>query len=123
LRHQKALIQRKISTLSFPGTMAQWEKTEAAAELFQEIKTREVGKTICKRQSKVLLSVDSIKKATQQSFIKLFTTSSLGLGIANTGAGRRDPSQQTCFRSDLIEAYNAGRNISGARFLATLVRS
>ena len=107
LRHQKALIQRKISTLSFPGTMAEWEKTEAAAELFQEMKATEVGETICKRQSKVLSSVDSIKKATQQSFIKLFITSSLGLGITNTGAGRRDSSQQSRFRSDLIEVYNA----------------
>jgi hypothetical protein len=117
LRHQKALVKRKISALSFPGAMAEWEKTEAAAELFQEIKAREVDETICKRQSKILSSVDSIKKATKRSFVRLFTTSPLGLGITSTGAGRRDPSQQSCFRSDLIKAYNVEHPVSKSEYI------
>lgn len=39
--------------------------------------------------------------------MKLFTTSSMGLAIKGTGAGQRDTNQQSSFRADMIQAYEA----------------
>jgi hypothetical protein len=48
-----------------------------------------------------------IEKSRRRAFIELFTTSKIGLGITNTGRGKRDPSVQNRFRKACISAYNA----------------
>jgi hypothetical protein len=53
------------------------------------------------------LSTGEIEKSKRRSFIELFTTSKIGLGITSTGRGRRETSDQSQFRAACIKAYNA----------------
>jgi hypothetical protein len=109
LQYKKVKLKHQASVDSFRGditNIAEWEKTEAAMNLFNEMRALEVEKSICDKQAEKV-STASREKSTQRSFIQLFTTSVVGLGITHTGAGRRDTSVQSKFRSDLLDAYGA----------------
>jgi hypothetical protein len=43
----------------------------------------------------------------RRCFMKIFTTSRMGMGIKNTGAGPRGTSMQSNFKDNLVKAYNA----------------
>jgi hypothetical protein len=99
-------VERKISLGTFKGTEAEWEKTEEAKQLFEEIHSREVTKKLAQRQQGVL-EERSKGRTLRASFMKLFTTSKMGLGIQDTGAGKRDRRAQEKFRMDMIKSYGA----------------
>ncbi|KAB8272818.1 hypothetical protein BDV30DRAFT_239130 [Aspergillus minisclerotigenes] len=103
---KRAQVERKISFGMFKGTEAEWEKTEEAKRLFEEIRSREVTKKLARKRQEDLEEM-SKGRTLRASFMKLFTTSKMGLGIADTGAGKRDRSAQTKFRQDMIEKYGA----------------
>jgi hypothetical protein len=46
-------------------------------------------------------------KGLKPSFMKLFTTSKMGLGIKNTGAGKRDGWLQTEFKREMLRDYGS----------------
>jgi hypothetical protein len=120
-------LKHQASVDSFRGditNIAEWEKTEAAMNLFNEMRALEVEKSICDKQAEKV-STASREKSTQRSFIQLFTTSVLGLGITHTGAGRRDTSVQSKFRSDLLEhmepaTLTRSQNMFGAQSSVTM---
>ncbi len=88
------IIQKKISIRNFieqGGDKAEWESTEEAVNIHQPIKAHQVDKTIVTKQAKSLNNkTKTQKKSFRRSFMKLFTTSKLGLGtITSTGIGKR----------------------------------
>ncbi|KAE8164545.1 hypothetical protein BDV40DRAFT_298344 [Aspergillus tamarii] len=103
---KRAQVERKISFGMFKGTEAEWEKTEEAKRLFEEIRSREVTKKLARKRQEDLEEMSN-GRTLRASFMKLFTTSKMGLGIADTGAGKRDRSAQSKFRADMIERYGA----------------
>jgi hypothetical protein len=86
-----------------------WANTEKAQDLFSQMKAHETQRKIFEKQAKQLEDEGSRKnpRHLRQAFIELFTTSKLGLGITFTGAGRRDTSEQSEFRSQLIKVYDS----------------
>lgn len=69
-----------------------------------------IGKqrNLCNEQAE-RLSTSSFNAGSslRRSYIRLFTTSKLGLGILGTGAGKRGSRTQSIFRKDLIEYYSS----------------
>jgi hypothetical protein len=105
-------IRRKISLRDYmvegSGEEGDWLKTAKAGLLFAEMKAAEVDEKICERQAKRLEN-SAAKPAgnLRRSFIELFTTSTLGLGITFTGRGKRNADLQDQFRKSMIQEYNA----------------
>ncbi|OGM44733.1 hypothetical protein ABOM_007399 [Aspergillus bombycis] len=103
---KRAQEERKTSFEMFKGTEEQWENTEEAKRLFEEIRSREVARRLARKRQEDLEET-SKGRTLRASFMKLFTTSKMGLGIAGTGAGKRDAAVQKQFREDMIEKYGA----------------
>ncbi|KKA18479.1 hypothetical protein T310_7576 [Rasamsonia emersonii CBS 393.64] len=59
--------------------------TEEAKAIFERIKAHKVQQRICSQRSENL--AEKGKRSLRASFMKLFTTSKMGLGIKDTGAG------------------------------------
>jgi hypothetical protein len=92
-----------ISLSEFDGPFSEWKKTEEARRLFEQTRAHEERAKIWETRSKEL-SLERPKVSLWQSFLALFTTSAMGLGI-KTGAGKRDSSIQSNFRQQLITDY------------------
>jgi len=88
------------------GAAASWEDSETALMLFQKLKAAQLDKDLCERQHKRLKQDKDPEQTKRRTFLKLFTTSKMGLGIMDTGAGNRKAAQQA-MRQLLIEKYNA----------------
>ncbi|KAL2223429.1 hypothetical protein M432DRAFT_587350 [Thermoascus aurantiacus ATCC 26904] len=52
-------------------------------------------------------------RSLRASFMKLFTTSKMGLGIKSTGAGDRDDKMQNDFRREMIQVYGSLHKTEG----------
>ncbi|KAI9765070.1 MAG: hypothetical protein M1839_005617 [Geoglossum umbratile] len=105
---QRNEVQQRISIRDLGGNETEWQKTPEAQELFDQLKAQQVDEKMCERQAQRLKNpVDGSEGSLRRSFIQLFTTSKLGLGITSTGAGKRDSRMQSTFRSTMIEAYNS----------------
>ncbi len=86
-----------------------WMQSEKVKELMKKMKARELDKKLCTAQAKRLeLESGKPQKHLRRSYIKLFTTSTLGLGIKNTGAGSRASRDQSSFRAALFSLANQG---------------
>ncbi|RAK95443.1 HNH endonuclease signature motif containing protein [Aspergillus ibericus CBS 121593] len=104
---ERIKVERKISLRDFSGPEAEWQKTEEAKMLFEQIRAHEVTTAACNKRIEQLEPRASWGRRLRASFMKLFTTSKMGLGIKNTGAGERDGRSQTQFRTDMIEVYGS----------------
>ncbi|KAJ5406619.1 hypothetical protein N7465_007903 [Penicillium sp. CMV-2018d] len=103
---ERSEVDRKISLRSFDGVEEPWEKTDEGKMILERIKAEQQTKTIC--EDRVFqLQNGPPPRSLRSSFMKLFTTSSMGLAIKDTGAGQRNTSQQSNFRTDMIQAYEA----------------
>lgn len=83
-----------------------WE-SEKAIRLREQLRALEADERLFNAQAELVSANREMEKSKRRSFIELFTTSKIGLGIANTGRGRRDTSDQSRFRAACINAYNA----------------
>lgn len=94
--------------LSSGGTEEEWKKTQDAQKILVELHAKDRQRRLCQEQAE-RLAVDSkdTSGSLRRSFIRLFTTSKLGLGILSTGAGKRGSRRQSRFRKELIETYNS----------------
>ncbi|KAJ5382383.1 hypothetical protein N7517_000294 [Penicillium concentricum] len=103
-------IKRKVSRESYVGTTAQWEYTEDAKSILEKIEAHKKAKQICERRVQQL-DEETPHRSLTTSFMKLFTTSKMGMNVAPTtgppGQGKRDPEDQARFRASLITTYNS----------------
>ena len=103
-------LQRKISIQAFgqtnTGGETAWEKTPEAQNLYQQIKAYEAEERMFERQN-VRLAAGGAKKALRRSFLELFTTSKIGLGINSGGQGKRDSGEQSKFCAAIVAAYDS----------------
>ena len=108
---RRTQIRRQISIRDFladGGKEAEWIDTTPARALLEEMKAEEADEKMCKRQALRLISeTGQTKNPIRHVFIKLFTSSKLGLGIAAAAAGKRDSREQSQFRKSLIKSYDA----------------
>jgi hypothetical protein len=88
------------------GDETEWEKTEEAQNLLQQLKSHQADQKIFTRQ-KLRLESGGPQKSLRRSFMELFSTSKVGLGMTIGGQGRRDSGEQSRFRAALIQAYNS----------------
>ena len=103
---QKAEVDRKISLRDFSGPEADWQQTDAAKSIMQRIKAQHTETKLYTKRKEELEGEEG-KRSLRASFMKLFTTSKMGLGIMNTGAGKHDSQAQSAFRDELITVGNA----------------
>ncbi|PWY85912.1 hypothetical protein BO70DRAFT_217890 [Aspergillus heteromorphus CBS 117.55] len=57
---QRTEVDRKISLRDFVGPEADWQKTEKAKALFEQIKAQKTSKNMCERRKKELDPVWSL---------------------------------------------------------------
>ncbi|PLB53872.1 hypothetical protein P170DRAFT_396820 [Aspergillus steynii IBT 23096] len=107
LHLRKTRVVSDISISEFQGKTSDWERTDVARNLFEQIRAQEYRVRKFKAQSEQL-SQNSRTRRFCASFMKLFTTSTLGLGAKErAGAGKRDSSEQSCFRAELMLQYKS----------------
>ena len=74
-----------------------------------EVKARELGEKVFTDQAKRLEPGPGKPDISdRRTFMSLFTTSNLGLGIKHTGAGSRKSREQVKFRDALFEVAKQG---------------
>jgi hypothetical protein len=103
---ERSEVDRKISRGSFEGLEDEWEKTDEAKRIFEKIQAQEQTRKICEDRVAKLQNAPP-RRSLRASFMKLFTTSTMGMAIKDTGAGSRDTSEQAKFRGTLIEVHEA----------------
>lgn len=73
-----------------------------------EMKAHELEEKLCAKQAERLsIDQDPQSKSLRRTFMQLFTTRSLGLGVLKKGIGKRNSQDQSNFRSNLITSYDA----------------
>lgn len=97
-------LVRKISICKSGVSETQWSDTPEARQIFEQTKASKQRKRSYERRIEEL---SNQRGSIRASFIKLFTTSKLGLDIATTGAGKRSSEEQSKFRQALIDSYQA----------------
>ncbi|RWQ91615.1 hypothetical protein C8Q69DRAFT_122967 [Paecilomyces variotii] len=102
---QRAETERNISLQDFKGPRSEWETTEEAKSILERIKAYKVQRRICDQRSEKVGEKGS--HSLRASFVKLFTTSQMGLEIKDTGAGKRDGKLQIQVRKATIDAYGS----------------
>lgn len=99
LFHRRTQIRRQIFIRDFltnNGNEADWVTTAAARALLEEMKAEEADEKMCQRQALRLASgTGQTKNPIRRAFIKWFTSSKLGLGIAAATAEKRDSREQS----------------------------
>ena len=90
------------------GEQSEWENSEESRNMLIEAYAKDKQRNLCNKQAE-RLSTSSHDEASslRRSYIRLFTTSKLGLGILGTGAGKRGSRTQSTFRKQLIEYYDS----------------
>ena len=116
-------LKRKISLNEFltgGEDEVKWASSRKAAELLEELRAQQADEKICLRQADRLKREGNKAdkgRSLRRSFVKLFTTSKLGLGITSTSAGKRSSSAQGEFRTNMIDVYNSKDPDPRKRFL------
>ncbi|KAJ5918166.1 hypothetical protein N7454_010541 [Penicillium verhagenii] len=105
---ERTRIQRKISLQEYDGPENGWKASDEGKNITSMIKAQEKNRDICKQRVEQLTVSDRGSRL-RASFVKLFTTSKMGLGITSTGTGSRPTDKQSAFRADMISKYNAQR--------------
>ncbi|KAJ5781393.1 uncharacterized protein N7518_009876 [Penicillium psychrosexuale] len=103
---ERSEVDRKISLGSFGGLEEEWKKTDEAKMILERIQAQAQTQKICENRVSQLENVLP-RRSLRASFMKLFTTSTMGMAIKGTGNGNRDTSQQANFRAGMIKAYDA----------------
>ncbi|KAJ5618121.1 hypothetical protein N7537_003235 [Penicillium hordei] len=103
---QREIIDRKISQGSFSGKEIDWEATEEAKRILERINAHKQTERICKTRAAELRE-EGTQRTLRASFMRLFTTSKMGINISWTGAGKRKRDTQSDWKQDMVEAYNA----------------
>ena len=108
----RTLIKRQISLRDFnlfnDGGDQAWIESQEAKDIFNTMKSHELEEKLCEKQTKRLeIAPDAHHKPLQRSFMQMFTTSPLGLGILKAEMRKRDSSVQRNFREALIKDSNA----------------
>ena len=104
---ERSEYTRKIAVKEHGQQTSPWEETEAGKNLLKQIEAERQSMKICEERAKSLDENAPRKRGLRATFMKLFTTSTMGLAITSTGAGKRSSSDQSAFRKRLIEAYQA----------------
>ncbi|KAF7719778.1 HNHc domain-containing protein [Penicillium ucsense] len=105
---RRSVIERKISRTKFPGDDENYNKSPEGKSKLQQVNAQQSLCKITKRRAQAKFPRNKARSAKQaESWLTLFTTSKMGLGITGTGAGQRDSSAQSNFRAQLIEKYGA----------------
>ncbi|GAB1200486.1 hypothetical protein APSETT444_009859 [Aspergillus pseudonomiae] len=99
----KTRVVSEISLAEFEGEPSAWECTEEAKMLFEQMRAQQVRMTSYQKQA---LTLTRKRGSLRESFMNLFTSSRMGLGIA-TGMGPRDSSVQSNFRRNLLADYES----------------
>lgn len=88
----------------------EWQETAEAKYLMLEAKGYEVDRKLSLKQVERMTKsrIDERSQIKTNVFVKLFTTSKMGLGILGTGAGTRERDDQQRFRQRLVKSYAAG---------------
>jgi hypothetical protein len=94
-------VASDISFSEFTGEREQWEKSEEAKKLFEQIRAKEYRMEMFKKRAEALSTQTSTGRL-KELFMKIFTTSPIGMGI-KSGEGQRDPRIQLLFRRDLLQ--------------------
>lgn len=103
------MITKRLSIDSFKnegGTEEHWHSTEKAQALVAREKLYQIETNSCNRQAERLDSTNNLEQSQRNAFISLWTTSSRGLAVSNTGEGDRDTRIQSPFRQELIKIYD-----------------
>ncbi|KAJ5501495.1 hypothetical protein N7453_006312 [Penicillium expansum] len=103
---QREIIDRKISQGSFSGEEIYWKATEEVKSILERINAHRQAEKICDARA-TRLGEDKPQRTLRASFMRLFTTSKMGINIAWTGAGKRKRSDQSEWKRTMIDAYNA----------------
>jgi len=105
---KRSLTERNISQSSFSGKEIDWEATEEAKKIMENINAHQQSLKICSNRAESLIEKEKEKGRTlRASFMKLFTISKMGINISWTGAGKRKKIDQSSWRFVLIEVYKA----------------
>ncbi|KAJ5908141.1 hypothetical protein N7495_000823 [Penicillium taxi] len=102
LLQDRADVKRAISLGNFEASEMDWEKTNEAKKLFEEMRANEMNLKISKAHRSAATS-HSEGNTMCLPLMKFFTTSKLGHGISFTGAGARNTSDQSNFRNQMID--------------------
>jgi hypothetical protein len=98
-------LEKQISLRDFHGSEAVWKNTDEAKALFEKIRAQEVKERICHQRSQELKETGN--RTLRAAFMKLFTSSKMGLNIKQTGAGARSKKMQSDFQSKMIDLYGS----------------
>ncbi|KAJ5901673.1 hypothetical protein N7495_002201 [Penicillium taxi] len=99
-------VERSISQSNYTGRDIDWESTEEAKRLLEQIKAHEVTEKILTNRASELYEY-KMGWTLRASFMRLFTTSKMSIDISWTGSGKRKPSRQKDFKIALIAAQKA----------------
>jgi hypothetical protein len=107
---EKACLQKsiKLRELEAAGEDTnEWLNSPEASAYTESQKIFQIEEKICKQQAQSLLNIKKEPRGkSRRVFLALFTSSTKGLKIKETGEGKRDDNDQTKFRKDLLLRYN-----------------
>ncbi|RDW81537.1 HNH endonuclease signature motif containing protein [Aspergillus mulundensis] len=108
LEQKRFEVRRDISLRDFTGTRAEWDRTEEGKAITEERMAKKNLAILYRSRAEEL---DEEKWDEQRgfrpTFYRLFSSSKLGWNVMNTGAGKRNPQDQSNFRRELIESMDA----------------
>lgn len=107
---KREIIDRKISQGSFSGKDVDWEASEEAKRILEKLNAHKQVEKIYQARA-VRLSEASERGTLRASFMRLFTTSKMGINISWTGAGKRKRDYQRDWKNAMIEAYDAKHEV------------
>ncbi|XXH05758.1 hypothetical protein Hte_012194 [Hypoxylon texense] len=89
-----------------------WNEKDAATDWWKTTKARRwvaILSSLQYERDSYRKQAEQVKKVgtTARAMTAMFTTSQVGLGITEAGGGKRSRSEQSKFKNDLIEAYDA----------------
>ncbi|KAJ5880620.1 uncharacterized protein N7473_011673 [Penicillium subrubescens] len=102
-------IDRRISISMSGVSESQWRDTPQAQRIFEQTRASEQTK---RSYEKRIEQFGHQRNPIRATFMRLFTTSKLGLDISTTGAGARNPQEQSKFREALIESHQAKQPVT-----------
>lgn len=102
---ERLRVASDISFSQFDGSYEVWANREAARDLFSRMRATE-NKLKRYKERTAALSLGRPRGTLRALFMKLFTTSSMGLGI-HTGEGKRNSTIQSNFRKRLLDDYKS----------------
>ena len=88
------------------GSEEDFMSTQTARPLQKQLKVWETKQKVYRSRATELKTTNDPERTSRRVFMKLFTSSPLGLNIKEAVAGRRETRHQSNFRDDIIKKYN-----------------